>query len=125
MPKSGLVTILLANGFSIAYSVVVFSLVMAMLSSVGGVLAAIIIKNSLIHFNPAFSFRKAVLISTVIALAMLTLMYLALFAFLKEWMTFHYSETFFFWYFFPASIFLVACIAAGGKLNKYLDAGRN
>ena len=121
MPNGERSSILLANGFSVAYSVAVFSLIMALLSSAGGAIAALILKKSLLSFNPQFNFTKAVVISAVTALACLGIMYLLFFALLKDWMTFNYVETFVCWFLFPAVIFFVACIIAGSKLNKVFN----
>jgi hypothetical protein len=124
MPAPERNTILWANGFSVAYSVVVFSLLMAAVSSVAGAVSALVLKKALAHFNPAFNPVKAVIISVTAALAMLLLLYLLLYALLKEKITFGYAETFSFWFLFPAIIFLVVCIIGGSKLNKILGEGR-
>lgn len=123
MPTGERNTILLANGFSVAYSVAVFSLLMAILSSLAGLVAAVILKKSLLYFNPRFNFRKAVLISCITSFALLILTYLLFYTLLKDWMTFNYAETFSFWFLFPAIIFFAACIIGGSKLNKILDTG--
>ncbi len=112
-------TILLASGFSAAYSVAVFSLLTAGFSSVVGLLAAVILKKSLLYFNPQFDFRKAILISGITASGMLTVIYLLLYTLLGDWMTFNYIETLSFWFLFPAAIFFAACVIGGGKLNNY------
>lgn len=49
MPTGERSTILLTNGFSIAYSVAVFSLIMAVVSSLAGALAAVILRKSLLY----------------------------------------------------------------------------
>jgi hypothetical protein len=116
-------TILLANGFSIAYSVAVFSLLMAVFSTMAGAVAAVILKKSLLYFNPRFHSKKAILISCNTALALLMLTYILFYALLKERMTFSYWETFSFWYLFPAVIFFGVCIIGGSKLNEVLDIG--
>ena len=123
MPKVERNTILLANGFSVAYSVAIFSLLMAVFSSAAGAVTGVILKKLLLYFNPLFNFRKAVLISCITSFALLILIYLLFYALLKDWMTFNYAETFSFWFLFPAIIFFAACIIAGSKLNKILDAG--
>ena len=119
MEKGERMTILLASGFSVAYSVAVFSLLMAAFSSVVGLVTAVVLKKSLLYFNPRFDFRKAILISGITASALLTVMYLSLYSLLKEWMTFNYIETLSFWFLFPAAIFFAACVIGGGKLNNY------
>ena len=116
-------TILLASGFSVAYSVAIFSLLMAAFSSVVGLVTAVILKKSLLYFNPRFNFRKAILISGLTASALLTVIYLLLYTLLEDWMTFNYIETLLFWFLFPAAVFFVACIIGGGKLNKILNTG--
>ena len=121
MPKGERNNILITNGFSIAYSIAIFSLLMAVLSSVSGAVAAVILKKSLVYFNPQFNFRKAIIISSIAALAMLFIIYFLLYALLKERMTFNYAETFLFWFLFPAIIFFAACIIGGSKLNKSLE----
>jgi hypothetical protein len=119
-------TILIANGFTVAYSIVIFSLLMAVLSSVAGLIASIILKNLLIYFNPGFDFIKVILIGCLTALSLLMLVYLVFYALLKEWMTFNYPSTFVFWFILPASIFLTVCIMGGSKLNKfYLNESEN
>ncbi|WP_297820567.1 hypothetical protein [Segetibacter sp.] len=121
MPNGERNTILLANGFSVAYSVAIFSLLMAAISAVAGSIAAVILKKSLQYFNVQFNFKKAIIISCVTAIAMLTLMYILFRALLKDWMTFKYAETFIFWFLVPAVIFLAACIIGGSYLNNVLD----
>ena len=102
MPKGERNTILLVNGFSIAYSVAIFSLLMAALSSVAGSVGALIMKKSLLHLNPRFNFKKAILISCITALTIVILMYILFYTLLKDFMTFNYAETFLFWFLFPA-----------------------
>ena len=114
-------TILLANGFSIVYSVAIFSLLMAVLSTMGGAIAAVILKKSLLYFNHQFNFKKAILISCITALAMLITIYILFYGLLKERMTSNYVETFSFWFLFPAFIFFGVCAIGGSKLNKALD----
>ncbi len=121
MPPSERAAILWANGFSIAYSIAVFSVLMAIPSAAAGSVAAIMLKKLLPYFNRRFLFRKAILISFVIALCLLTIMYLLLYSLLKEWMTFRYPETFLFWFVFPAFIFLAVCTAGGSKINQVLN----
>jgi hypothetical protein len=123
MPKVERNTILLANGFSVAYSVTIFSLLMAALSSVAGAIAAVALKNLLQYFNPQFNLKKAILISCITALALLILIYNLFYALLKDWMTFYYAETFIFWFLFPAAIFITVSIIGGSKINKVLETG--
>ena len=52
MPKVERNTILLANGFSVAYSVAIFSLLMAVFSSAAGAVTGVILKKLLLYFNP-------------------------------------------------------------------------
>ena len=121
MPTGERNTILWANGISIAYSVAVFSVILALISSVAGAIAAVILKKLLFYFNPLFNFRKTVFISCITALALLILLYLLLYALLKDWMTFNYFETFLFWFLFPAAIFFFVCVVGSSKLNKVLN----
>jgi hypothetical protein len=123
MPSGERSNILLANGFSIAYSVAILCLLMALLSSVVGAVTAVILKKSLLCFNPQFNFTKAVIVSSITALVWLIMMYLLLYALLKEWMTFDYVETFAFWFLFPAVIFFLVCVVGGSKLNEVLNKG--
>ena len=123
MPMGERNNILWANGISIAYSVAVFSVLLASISSVAGAITAVILKKLLLYFNPQFNNKKNVFISCITALALLTLLYLLLYALLKDWMTFNYYETFLFWFLFPAAIFFLVCVVGGSKLNKVLNAG--
>ena len=120
MPTGERSTVLLANGFSIAYSVAIFSFLMAVLSSLAGAVAAVVLKKSLLVFNHEFNFEKAVLVSCITALVLLTLIYLLFYGLMKDWMTFSYPETFSFWFLIPAAIFTAVCIIGGSKLNQVL-----
>lgn len=119
MPIGERSNIVATNSFSIAYSVAVFSLLMAVISSVAGAVAALTIKQSLLQFNPQFNFRKAIIVSCITAFALLIILYFLLYALLKDWMTFDYVETFSFWFLIPAAIFFGVCIIGGSKLNKF------
>jgi hypothetical protein len=119
MPSAEQNTILLANGFSIAYSVAVFSLLMAIASSLAGAAAGVLLRNMLWRFNPRLLFNKAIVVSSIIALVLLGTLYLLSYTLLKERITFQYAETFLFWYVYPAAIFFVAMVLAGVKLNKH------
>ncbi len=121
MPNGERSSILLANGFSIAYSVAIFSLLMALPSCGAGAIAAIIFKKMLLYFNPNFVYTKAIIIGWVIAFGMLMIIYLLLYFLLKNWMTFNYIETFSFWFLLPAVIFFGVCIIGCSKLNKALN----
>jgi hypothetical protein len=125
MPSAERSTILWANGFSIAYSVAMFSLLMAVASSLAGALAGVIFRTVLLQFNPKRHFNKAILISSITALVLLSLLYLLLYILLKERITLQYAETFLFWYVFPVVIFFTAVVLAGVKLNKQLQAMNN
>lgn len=122
MPSWERSNILLANGFSIAYSIAVFSLIMALLSAIAGSLAGVILKKVLQYFNPNFTQGKAIFISCIAAFAMLMVMYFLLYLFLNNWMTFKYIETFSFWFLMPAILFFGVCVIGGSKLNKVLYA---
>jgi hypothetical protein len=117
MPKEERSVILWANGFSIAYSVTIFSIVMAMISSLAGASAAVILKRSLLHFNPQFQLSKALVISFITALVLLAIQYVLLRVMLKNYMTFGYAETFLFWFGFPAILFLSVCIVGVYQLG--------
>lgn len=125
MPMGERNSILWANSISVAYSVAIFSIILAFISSIPGAIAAVILKKLLLHFNPQFIFRKAVLISCITALALLIFFYLLLYALLKNWMTFNYLETFLFWFLLPGAIFFSACVIGGIKLNKVLESEIN
>ena len=120
MPKGERSNILLQNGFSIAYSVAVFSILMAFISSVAGAIAGVILKKAFQYFNPCFIYRKALVISCVTAFATLSIWYLLLHTLLKNWMTFYNPETFTFWFLAPAVICSAVCITGGSKLNTML-----
>lgn len=117
-------TILLASGFSIAYSVAFLSIVMAALSTPAGAVAAVILKKTLLYFNPRFNTKKAIIVSCITALALLLLLYLLFYVLMKERITFEYMETLVFWYLFPAVIFFGVSIIGGCKLNKAFRLGQ-
>ena len=121
MPIGERNTVLLTNGFSVAYSIAVFSILLALVSSITGAIAAVILKNLILYFNPKLIFRKTVLISCITAFALLTVLYLLLYELLKDWMTFNYFEIFSFWFLFPAVIFFSACVIGGIKLNRVIN----
>lgn len=123
MPKGERITIVITSSFSVAYSVAIFSLIMATLSTAGGSVAALILKKSLQYFNPRFNFKKAILISCFTAIALLVLSYILFYSLLKDWMTFEYPETLMFWFLFPAAIFLAVGTIGGSKLNRALCTG--
>jgi hypothetical protein len=125
MPFSERSKILWANGFSMAYSVAVFSLLMAVVSSLAGAVAGVILRKILLWFNPKGHFNKAILVSSATVILLLGAFYLFLYVLLKERITFQYAETFLFWYVFPAVIFLAAVVLAGVNLNKQLQAMNN
>jgi hypothetical protein len=124
MPTGERNEILLANGISVAYSVAVFSILFALISSITGAIAAVILEKMLLYFNPQFIFRKAILVSCITASALLITVYMLLHAVLNEWMTFNYPETFLFWFLFPAAVFLIVCIIGGSKMNEILNRQR-
>lgn len=117
MPKGEIKTILWANGISVAYSVAVFSMILSIFSAGAGAITSVILKKSLLYFNPRFNLRKALLISSITALGLLIITYLFLYVLLKDWMTFNYTGTFLFWYLFPAAIFFPVCVFGGSRLN--------
>jgi hypothetical protein len=120
MPSAEQSTILWNNGFSIAYSVAVFSLLMAVVSALTGAAAGVLLRNILWWLNPKLLFNKAIIVSIITALVLLGVLYLLLYTLLKERITFEYAETFLFWYVYPAVIFFAATIYAGIKLTKQL-----
>ena len=122
MPQGERASILWANGFSVAYSIAVFSLLMAIFSSVIGIISAVVLKKLLLYFNPKFDFKKGILISFFTALTLNTIIYFLLLALLKDWMTFNYIEPFLFWFLLPAAIYLIVCIVGGSHLNRVLKA---
>jgi hypothetical protein len=120
MPSSERSIILWANDFSMAYSVAVFSLLMAVVSSLAGALAGVVLRKVMLWFNPQLHFNKAILISSITALVLLSLLYLLLYLLLKERITLQYAETFLFWFLFPAVIFFTVSIIGALALNKEL-----
>jgi hypothetical protein len=120
MPKGGRMEILWANGISVAYTVAVFSLIIAALSAIPGAVAAVILKKLLLYFNPRFNFKNAIVIGSVMAMVLLILLYLFLYFLLKKRMTFKYAATFLFWFFFPGVIFFFVAVTGGGKLNAIM-----
>jgi hypothetical protein len=120
MPSGERSSILFLNDFSIAYSVAIFSLLMALLSSITGAVAGVMLKKMLQYFNPSLNNRKAIVVSCVVAFLTLMIVYLFLYALLKNWITFNYMETFSFWFLMPAVIYAAACVVGGSKLNKLL-----
>ncbi len=122
MPSTERSTILWANGFSMAYAVAVFSLLMAVISSIAGAMVGIVLTKVLRWCNPYFYFNKAVLISSITALVSLLLLYLLLYLLLKERITFQYAETFLFWYAIPALIFFIVVVISGVKVTKQMQA---
>jgi hypothetical protein len=125
MPSSEQNTILWANGFSIAYSVAVFSILMAVVSSLAGAGAGVILRKVMLWFNPKLHFNKSIAVSIITSLVLLLLLYLSLYKLLKERITLQYAETFLFWYVFPAVIFFTTMVLAGVKLNKQLRGMNN
>jgi hypothetical protein len=120
MPSSERSTILLTNGFSMAYSVAVFSLLIASLSSLAGAVAGVILRKLLAWFNPQLRFNKAIVISSSTTLILLGALYFLLYALLKEKITFQYAETFLFWFLFPAVSFFIASVISAIVMNKEL-----
>jgi hypothetical protein len=120
MPSGERNNILLQNGFSIAYSVAVFSILMAFISSIAGAIAGVILIKAFQYFNPYCIYRKAIVISCATAFAALSILYLLLHTLLKNWMTLNNPETFTFWFLVPAAFFLSVCITGGSKLNTML-----
>jgi hypothetical protein len=113
-------SILLQNGISVAYSIAIFSVIMAIISSIIGMITAIILKKSFLYFNPKFKKTNALLISGIIAISINGIVYFLMRITLKDWMTFNYIEPFLFWFLIPATIFLSACISLGGYFNGLL-----
>ncbi len=113
-------SILLQNGISVAYSIAIFSILMAIFSSMIGALMAIVLKQSLLHFNPKFLNRKAKIISVITAILIASFIYFLLRFLLKDWMTIDNIEPFLFWFLIPGVLFLVVGIITGKKLNGIL-----
>jgi hypothetical protein len=121
MPAANRSSILFMSGFSVAYSVVVFSLLMAVPSSVAGILIAVTLKKLLLYFNPIHRHKKALLISGITVTAAILLVYLLLW--LNGWATFPFSETVWFWFLYPAILFSTVCLIGGTNLNAFLAKG--
>jgi hypothetical protein len=109
VPQEEKTSIIMANGFSVVYSIAIFSLLMA-----------VILKKLLLYFNPEFNFKKAISISFITALIAPIIIYFMLFALLKDWMTLNYVETFSFWFLIPAAIYFTVCVILGSQLNRIL-----
>lgn len=118
MPQGERASIIMANGFSVAYSITVFSLLMAAISAIIGAVSAVILKKLLLYFNAQFNVKKAILISFFTALIGVIIIYFMLFALLKDWMTLNYIETFSFWFLIPAAIYFIVCVIGGSQLNR-------
>ncbi len=118
VPQEEKTSIIMANGFSMVYSIAIFSLLMAVFSAIIGAVVAIVSIQLLLYFNPEFNFKKAILISFITALIGVIIIYFMLFAVLKDWMTFNYIEPFLFWFLIPAAIFVGVCIVGGRQLNR-------
>ena len=118
VPQEEKMSIIWANGISVAYSIAIFSLLMAIISAIIGGIVALILKKLLLYFNPEFNVKKAILISFITALIEVIIVYFMLFTLLKDWMTFNYMETFLFWFLLPAAIFLGVCTIGGNKFNR-------
>ena len=118
MPGNERNSILIVSGISVAWSVAIFSMLMALISSVIGGLMALLLKKSFLHLNPLFSDKKAIWISALLALALLCTLCILSYSRLGE--GFLYPETFLFWFLFPGVIYFTACIAGGRKINKAL-----
>lgn len=122
MPFGERVGILWASSVAVAYSVAVFSVILAVVSSLLGAAAALILKSLLFYFNPRYILQRSFVISCITAMLSLGFLYLLLHSLLKDWMTFQYLETFAFWFLFPAAVFISACFIGGRKLNNFLQA---
>ncbi len=118
VPQEEKTSIIMANSFSMVYSIAIFSLLMAVFSAIIGAVVALILKKLLLYFNPELNFKKAILISFITALIGVIIIYFMLFAVLKDWMTFNYIEPFLFWFLIPAAIFVGVCIVGGRQLNR-------
>lgn len=125
MPDEERGDILLVNGFSVAYSVAIFSFLIALLSSIWGAITGMVLKKSLQYFNPNFTNAKAMVISCITALATLLIIYLLLCDLLNDWMTFNYIETLSFWFLFPAIIYVGVCTVGGRELNRIYKTFEN
>ena len=109
--------ILFKNAISVAYSIAVFSIIMAIFSSMVGALTAIILKQSILHFNPKFLKRKTKIICVTLSILIVSIIYLLLRFLLKEWMTFDNIEPFLLWFLIPSVLFLIIGIFSGSQLN--------
>ena len=122
MPPGERSGILFANAVSLTYAVAVFSVLMALLSSPAGAVAALVLKQLLFRFNPEFDRQKTIVFSGAIGVLLLLIVYVLLRFLLQSWMTVDYPETLLFWFGFPASICLAVCTTGGIVLNRYLKA---
>jgi hypothetical protein len=122
MPKGERSIIIFLNNFSVAYSVIIISILMAVVSSVIGAFAAIVLKQFMLYFNPKFNPRNAIWVSGIVVLVLLSLAYIMLYSLLRDYITFYYPEILLFWFLFPTIIFTAVCIVAGSKLNKILSS---
>jgi hypothetical protein len=121
VPQEERTSVIMANGFSVAYSIAIFALLMAAFSAIIGAVSAILLKKILLYFNPEFNVKKAILISFITALIGVIIIYFLLFALLKDWMTLNYIETFSFWFLIPAAIYFTVCVILGSQLNRILN----
>lgn len=124
MPNGERNAILWANGISVAYSVAIFSLFMALVSAGTGAIAAVVLKKSMLYFNPGFIRPKASLVSCITSLILLSVMYLILYSLVKEKITFNYTQTFLLWFLIPAVILFSVSIIGRSELNTILSKER-
>jgi len=118
MPKDERQGILFLNSLSIAYAVVIFSLTMALVSSMGGALSGMILKKSLLVFNPLCNKKKAVLIGIIVFVMLLGMLYIIFYSALGP--NLNHPEPLLFWFAFPAIFFCIACVKGSVLLNIIL-----
>lgn len=118
MPAGEHSGILWANGIALVYSIASFSLLMAVISSFTGAIVALVLRKLLLWLNPECSIKKTVVICFLLAVLILSIFYFLLFSLLRDRISFQYPETLFFWFVFPAMIYLFISIPAGKALNK-------
>jgi hypothetical protein len=114
--------ILFANGFILAYSVAFISILVAMISSLFGAVAALILNKALSYFNPARGSIRAMFISLVVAILLIFTGFVLIGIFLIPRFEFQYPEAFLFWTVFPSTIYILVNLAGGMVLNKYAVA---
>ncbi len=121
MPAGERISIVLQNGLSVGYSISIFSIIFAIITSIIGIFTAISLKKLMLYFNPKFKNKTAIFISGILGILIISVVYFSLRVLLKDLMTINYIESFSFWFLFPAILFLVGCLIGGYKMNIILN----